>query len=81
MVDKDFTMKIDRSKLKKSSSEVPADCKNLIDKLKVRNISPFHTFVLVRSTVCSDYINISSSGLHSGPVSPGTEEYRDLDLW
>ena len=28
-------MKIDRSKLKKSSSEVPADCKNLIDKLKV----------------------------------------------
>ena len=27
-------MKIDRSKLKKSSSEVPADCKNLIDKLK-----------------------------------------------
>ena len=28
-------MKIERSKLKKSSSEVPADCKNLIDKLKV----------------------------------------------
>ena len=29
-------MKIDRTKLKKSSSEVPADCKNLIDKLKVK---------------------------------------------
>ena len=29
-------MKIERSKLKKSSSEVPADCKNLIDKLKVK---------------------------------------------
>lgn len=28
-------MKIDRTKLKKSSSEVPADCKNLIEKLKV----------------------------------------------
>jgi len=27
-------MKIDRSKLKKSTSEVPADCKNLIEKLK-----------------------------------------------
>ena len=27
-------MKIDRTKLKKSSSEVPADCKNLIEKLK-----------------------------------------------
>ena len=26
-------MKIDRSKLKKSSSEVPADCKTLIDRL------------------------------------------------
>jgi len=34
-VDKDsITMKIDRSKLKKSTSEVPADCKNLIEKLK-----------------------------------------------
>ncbi len=33
-------MKIDRTKLKKSSSEVPADCKNLIEKLKViRNLS------------------------------------------
>ena len=29
-------MKIERSKLKKSSSEVPADCKTLIDKLKVK---------------------------------------------
>lgn len=28
-------MKIDRSKLKKSSSEVPADCKSLIEKLKI----------------------------------------------
>jgi hypothetical protein len=28
-------MKIDRSKVKKSSSEVPLDCRNLIDKLKV----------------------------------------------
>ena len=28
-----FKMKIDRSKLKKSSSEVPADCKGLIDRL------------------------------------------------
>ena len=43
-------MKIDRSKLKKSSSEVPADCKNLIDKLKVRkseffvNVFYFNTF-------------------------------------
>ena len=27
-------MKIDRTKLKKSSSEVPADCKSLIEKLK-----------------------------------------------
>ena len=26
-------MRIDRSKLKKSSSEVPADCKTLIDRL------------------------------------------------
>ena len=40
-------MKIDRSKLKKSSSEVPADCKNLIDKLKVRNIPLYHRIVLV----------------------------------
>ena len=33
-------MKIDRTKLKKSSSEVPADCKNLIEKLKViQNLS------------------------------------------
>ena len=40
-------MKIERSKLKKSSSEVPADCKTLIDKLKVkmkRESFPFFTF-------------------------------------
>ncbi|GFR78690.1 E3 ubiquitin-protein ligase HUWE1, partial [Elysia marginata] len=30
-------MKVDRAKLKKSSSEVPADCKTLIDKLKVQS--------------------------------------------
>lgn len=36
-------MKIDRSKLKKSSSEVPADCKNLIDKLKVGKNYPAAT--------------------------------------
>ena len=30
-------MKIDRSKLKKSSSEVPADCKGLIDRLTSTN--------------------------------------------
>ena len=29
-------MKIERTKVKKSSSEVPLDCRNLIDKLKVR---------------------------------------------
>ena len=37
-------MKIDRTKLKKSSSEVPADCKNLIDKLKVRKSEFFVNF-------------------------------------
>ena len=31
----DVKMKIDRSKVKKSCSEVPLDCRNLIDKLKV----------------------------------------------
>ena len=44
-------MKIDRSKLKKSSSEVPADCKNLIDKLKVRSRAQVSLFVLKRSII------------------------------
>ena len=42
-------MKIDRTKLKKSSSEVPADCKNLIDKLKVRK-SKFFVNVFYSNT-------------------------------
>ena len=35
-------MKVDRAKLKKSSSEVPADCKTLIDKLKVQSESDLY---------------------------------------
>ena len=40
-------MKIDRSKVKKSSSEVPLDCRILIDKLKVSSLSDFLTILHV----------------------------------
>lgn len=46
-------MKIDRSKLKRSSSEVPADCKALIDKLK--NCNPdqlLNELKLIKSWTC-----------------------------
>ena len=65
-------MKIERSKLKKSSSEVPADCKNLIDKLKVLE---------GREKVNKYNLSSLSLGLYTGPVSAGAEEHRDLDLW
>ena len=63
-------MKIDRTKLKKSSSEVPADCKNLIEKLKV-TLEP-----------CSKvtFVNLLILGLQSRSVLTGTEEHRYMDL-
>lgn len=46
-------MKIDRSKLKRSSSEVPADCKALIDKLKSCNQDQLlHELEQIKSWTC-----------------------------
>ena len=57
-------MKIDRTKLKKSSSEVPADCKNLIDKLKVKSLK------LEEDEIIQFFV-----GMQSRSVPTRTEKY------